>query len=60
MELAAIVETLLHQNPDSGHHKNPDKNMCYETGPEMSTGAENTTKNAQQKTSPNSDPNTGL
>ena len=51
LERAAIVETLLPQNLGSGHRKNQDTKKCYETGPELSSGAENTTK-MHSKTSP--------
>jgi hypothetical protein len=51
LERAAIVETLLPQNLGSGHHKNQDTKKRYKTGPESSSGAENTTK-MHSKTSP--------
>ncbi len=57
-ELTAIVDTLLPQKLVSGHHKNPDKNLCYETDPEFSSGAEKYHQKCTAKTSPNSDPKT--
>jgi hypothetical protein len=45
-ERAAIVEALLPRNFRAP--QNPDNNVCYETGPELSSGAENTTKHAQR------------
>jgi hypothetical protein len=51
-----MVDTLLFPKLLSGHHKNPDNNLCYETGPE-SPGLKNTTKTAQQ-TEPDFGPET--
>jgi hypothetical protein len=57
LERAAIAEIFLPLRLCSGHRKNQDTNKCYETGPESSSGAENTTPTQLEGSrGPNSDP----